>query len=298
MKFLIVVCLLINLPLLVAAENTPNYQDYIDKEVAIEIAALKDIEPEIIALQTAVEKKQTALGKQKTVFDTKNGNYNIAIELHQKAILALRDASTELNNELEGQPIYGRRGKLRRGRTYNGNAITEAGGKVGLATSALTDATKEYNQAETKYVEADEKVKAARVALEKSTADHAAKVKTKGQNEAVKTAKMAAMESNIKDLKTQIEHAEVSTKLASLKESITDNELKLAVLENTYNQGLIGDFVRVKLEGMMSDPQFCQATKACPENAATKSDFKPNLKGLFESTDRDRKKDLESHQTP
>ncbi|NQW46006.1 MAG: hypothetical protein HQ462_11455 [Deltaproteobacteria bacterium] len=295
MKFLIVVCLLINLPLLVAAENTPNYQDYIDKEVAIEIAALKDIEPEIIALQTAVEKKQTALGKQKTVFDTKNGNYNIAIELHQKAILALRDAETELNNELKGQPIYGRRGKLKKGRTYNGNAITEAGGKVGVATSALKDATKEYKNAETKYGEADEKVKAARVALEKSTADHAAKVKTKGQNEAVKTAKMAAMESNIKDLKTQIEHAEVSTKLASLKESITDNELKLAVLENTYNQGLIGDFVRVKLEGMMSDPQFCQATKACPENEATKSDFKPNLKGLFESTDRDRKKDLESH---
>ena len=281
-----------------AAENTPNYQDYIDKEVAIEIAALKDIEPQIIALQTAVEKKQTALDKQKTVFETKNGKFNTATERHQKAIQALRDAETELINQQVGQPRFSRfTGRLQKTRTYDPNAIAEAGKKVGLATSALNDATKEYNNAETKYREADEKVKAARVALEKRTADHAAKVKTKGENEAVKTAKMAAMESNIEDLKTQIEHAEVSTKLASLKESITDNELKLAVLENTYNQGLIGDFVRVKLEGMMSDPQFCQATKACSANGAEKSTFKPNLKGLFESTDRDRKKDLESHKT-
>ena len=294
MKFLIVVCLLINLPLLVAAENTPNYQDFIDKEVAEETEALKNIEPEISALQTAVEKKQKALEKLQAVLNNKTGSFTKAKDRNQDAEKALRDAETELNNELEGQPIYGRR-RLRRGRTYNSNVITEAGGKVGLAKAEVKKADEEFKKAETDYKKAITDVNRKNTALEKSTAKKAAKVKTKEENEAVKTAKMAAMESNIKDLKTQIERVGVSTELDSLNSSIKDKELKLAVLENTYNQGLIGDFVRVKLEGMMSDPQFCEATKACSANGAEKSTFKPNLKGLFESTDRDRKKDLESH---
>lgn len=205
-------------------------------------------------------------------------------------------ASTELTNEKKGTPKFNRNGKFKK-IIYDQEAITEAERKVGLATSAFDDVKTKFQNAQTKYHEADNNVKAASVALETSTTDHAAKVKTKEENEATKTAKMAAMKSNIEDLKIDIDHAEVSRELASLGESIADNELKLAVLENTYNQGLIGDFVRVKLEGMMSDPQFCQATKACPENATTTSDFKPNLKGLFESTDRDRKKELESHKT-
>ena len=295
MKFLIVACLLVNLPLLVKAETTQTYEADIESAGALETATIKLIEAQIVNLEKAVKEKEKALDEQKKSLNKKDGSFSKAIANHQDADKALRDASTELTNQLAGQPIYSRRGRLRSRRTHDHDAIGEAGRKVALATSALNQAQEEYKKAETKYHGAETKVEKAGTALENTTADYAAKVKTKGENEAVKTKKMAAMKLNIEDLKIAIGHAEVSRELASLGMSITDNELKLAVLENTYNQGLIGDFVKVKLEGMMSDPQFCEATKACPPNTDEKSTFKPNLEGLFTSTDRDRKKDLESH---
>lgn len=178
-------------------------------------------------------------------------------------------------------------------------ALGEASKTLTTATEASKDAKKEFEEAEKSLGIADEKFKQENINLVKNTADVEQLVKTKKGQEALQKQKMDVMKANIANLETDIKKAAVSTKLDSLGRSIEDAKLKLAVLENTYNQGLIGDFVRVKLEGMMSDPQFCQATKACPENATPTSDFKPNLKGLFESTDRDRKKESESpHKAP
>lgn len=68
MKFLIVACLLVNLPLLVKAGTTETYETDIENAAALETAALKVMEPQIIALQKAVEKKQKALNQQKNSF--------------------------------------------------------------------------------------------------------------------------------------------------------------------------------------------------------------------------------------
>ncbi len=99
------------------------------------------------------------------------------------------------------------------------------------------------------------------------------------------------MKNDIDNLTAELKKAHVTQRMEELNSKIENAELKQAILENTYNDGLVGKFVKAKLEGLLRDNAFCDAAKACSEGKKSTA----NLDRLFTSTERDRKKENEAH---
>ena len=93
---------------------------------------------------------------------------------------------------------------------------------------------------------------------------------------------------SIKDLEVEIKSAQVTTRLQDLKHAIreTKGDMKLAqlnheILERQYDQGLIGDYMRTKMQGLLTSDDFCGAQKSCKDGKQDPQMAKPNLSKLF-----------------
>jgi hypothetical protein len=90
----------------------------------------------------------------------------------------------------------------------------------------------------------------------------------------------------IMDLENEIATRSVATKMSELGSELRDTALKHKVLELTYNQGLIGSYMRIKLEGLLRDREFCKAAAACAKDGTPP---RVNLESLFSTSESERR---------
>lgn len=114
----------------------------------------------------------------------------------------------------------------------------------------------------------------------KAESDYDAKVKEISKNdEAINSAAVKEVE-KLNELEERIGNAQVTAKLADIKSQISDIEVRREVLERRYDQGMIGDYMKAKMAGLLVSDQMCASIKNCEGNK-NKSNQKPNLDGLF-----------------
>lgn len=170
-------------------------------------------------------------------------------------------------------------------------ALTEANDALQTAETAVGAAQKTFDKFDTDWKAADASAKAAAAEIdahkrkqgtEKVTAVAAAKRQQQ---------KEAAMKLDIDNLGLEIAKAGAGTKMKDLKSKFDDAKLNQKVLEVTYNAGLVGDYMKTVLQGLLTDKNFCQAVQSCPTGSGNPGDnFEPNLDHLFSTTSSEREK--------
>lgn len=281
LRFLLIALALITVPSILKAGLKEEAAKQAGAAYDAEIARL---DKEISEAKAAVEQKRAEIKRLEGELTGERGSVTLAQNALNQANQAL---ATKRNNA--------------RGGTTSAD-FDKAAKDLAIAEQQQEAAEKTYNESAAKVAKLDAEIQkynqeAKRIEerLKKSgwgfgsptglEPEKASQVAAQG--EAIKK-----MEASVDNLEADIRKANVSAKLQELKSDIKDAELKYAILENTYNQGLIGDFLRMKMEGLLRDKAFCEATKACASGEKTQPDLKP----LFSSTARDRaKKDEESH---
>jgi len=287
MKLILALCLVLNI-----YAFGDDYKDDIEKAGAGETASLRAVQEHIDALTNSIEEKRTILKQLKDSRSDEDQIVNEAIKANKLAREQYDKAQDEVRKVAnKGNRFFGigPRADINKGELELAKAAMDA------SSTAFENAEKKMNADKKRLSATDEKIEFHQALIEKKMSTYEKQLKTKVGLEQAQRQKMTAMKANISNLELKIQEAGVWKKLDDLKSEIKDGKLKLAVLENTYNQGLIGTFLKAKLEGLLRDPVLCDATKSCSDENA-KKDFRPNLDRLFSSTERDRaKKDKESH---
>ncbi|MBM4318345.1 MAG: hypothetical protein FJ116_12835 [Deltaproteobacteria bacterium] len=283
MKLILALCLVLNI-----YAFGDDYKDDIEKAGAGETASLRAVQEHIDALTNSIEEKRTILKQLKDSRSDEDRIVNEAIEANKLAKEQYDKAQDELRKVVNKDNrsffnIFGPRPNINRADSTAANTAMVA------SSTAFENAEKKMNAKKRILSATDEKIGFHQALIDQKMSTYEKQLKTKVGLEQAQRQKMAAMKANISNLELKIQEAGVWKKLDDLKSEIKDGKLKLAVLENTYNQGLIGTFLKAKLEGLLRDPVLCDATKSCSDENA-KKDFRPNLDRLFSSTERDRKK--------
>lgn len=285
LRSLLIALALITVPSLLKAGPREDALKQAGAAYDADIARLDEL---ISKATAAVEKKRAEITRLQKTLGGEQGT------LEQAKIT--RDRDDEALKAAENSPVKQKDPKLMIA------ALRQKADNIEKANITFNEAKKNYDESAAKIAQLDaeiekhnQEVKQIEERLRKSGGVFGSPTGLKVDKDKQVVAQGLAikkMGASVDNLEADIKKANVSAKLKDIKSDIKDAELKYAILENTYNQGLIGDFLRMKMEGLLRDKAFCEATKACANGEKTK----PDLKGLFNSTERDRaKKDKESH---
>jgi len=261
-----------------------SYREKAAEDVRKEYAdSIKDLEEKVAAVQKTVEEKTRVVDELEKEMASEKGSLAKARE----ALRATQADSTKAQAAV-------------RANATNPEALRLLANDIENARKRASAAEVTIREAEAKVRDLDSKLKKQKAEVETAKAQVSRRTGLWGKEgleidlekeRKAQDAAVRSLQTGLDSLEASIRQAHVTAKLQDLKGDIKDEQLKLAALENAYNQGLIGNFVRAKLEGLLGDPAFCQSTKSCESGSKNKTD----LKHLFETTARDRAKDQESH---
>ncbi len=291
--FILLLALVFLLPTSKSLAGT--FDDEISQASALEQTDLRLTQNRINELAKAIKAKKSSQSTYEAERLKLGDPWNTASKALKEAEAAQLEAGKKVQavaGKMKG--IYGFRSP-----DIDPVALDTATTDLKTAGTALIAAQAAFDKTDSEWKAADEKAKAAIAEIEKASATLTAEGTSKTAAAARQKQKEEAMKLQIKDLGLDVAKAGAGQKMGDLKNKFENASLNQKVLEATYNQGLIGNYMQAVLQGLLKDKNFCQAAQSCPKDSGTPGDsnFKPDLKELFSTTSSERAKkgSAESH---
>lgn len=263
-----------------------DYTEDINAAAGNTAQLVKKTEERIQELNTAINSKRKALTALEGQFTKETGQFNVAKAALATAERGLADAQSKVEsvtNKRIGETL-GFGGKP----GYTADELLEVQKALALAEAAHMKASDEFATEDKEFKNADKAVKTAKANIDSNEVELKKTGKTKADRQTQMEREMAVFKSGLANLQEDIRKAKITDELKTLGKGISNGKLRLTVLEQLYNNGLIGDYLQVKMEGLLRDSQFCEAAKQAANGKC--GEFKPDLKPLFTSTERQREK--------